>query len=49
MSDLVIKEIQALKNIQSNQQEEIELLNKKIDQLLEEIDYREISKNVNLI
>lgn len=49
MSDLVIKEIQSLKNYITNQQEEIEMLNKKIDQLLEEIDYREINKNVNLI
>ena len=31
------------------QQHEIEMLNKKIDQLLEEIDYRELNKNVNLI
>ena len=49
MCDTVIKEIQSLKNYLSNQQEEIELLNKRIDQILDEIDYRELNKNVNLI
>ena len=49
VEDTLIKEIQSLKNHITNQQEEIEMLNKKIDQLLEEIDYRDITKNVNLI
>ena len=49
MSETVIKEIQSLKNQVYNQNQELELLNKKIDQILNEIDYREIHKNVNLI
>lgn len=49
MTDTVIREIQALKNQLYNQQQDISILNKKIDQLLEEIDYRDINKNVNLI
>lgn len=47
--DVLIREIQALKNQVYNQQQDISILNKKIDQLLEEIDYRDITKNVNLI
>ena len=47
--DVLIREIQALKNQLYNQQQDISILNKKIDQLLEEIDYRDITKNVNLI
>lgn len=49
MTDTFIREIQALKNQLYNQQQDISILNKKIDQLLEEIDYRDINKNVNLI
>lgn len=47
--DPYIREIQSLKTQLNNQKEELELLNKKIDQLLEEIDYREINKNCNYI
>lgn len=47
--DKVIKEISSMKNQIYNQQEEIEILNKRIDELLKEIDYRDRVKNVNLI
>ena len=49
MTDTFIREIQALKNQLYNQQQDISILNKKIDQLLEEIDYRDINKNCNYI
>ena len=47
--DLIIKQINNMKLQIQYQQNDIEILNKKIDQLLEEIDYRELNKNVNLI
>lgn len=49
MTDTVIREIQTLKNQVYNQNQELELLNKKIDQILDEIDFREIKKNCNYI
>lgn len=49
MTDTFIREIQALKNQLYNQQQDISILNKKIDQLLEELNDRDINKNCNYI
>lgn len=49
MSETVIKEIQALKNQVYNQNEEIQILNKRIDDILNTINDNELNKHVNLI
>ena len=49
MSEIVIKEIQALKNQVYNQNEEIQILNKRIDDILNTINDNELNKHVNLI
>ena len=47
--DRIIKEIQTLKNYIDNQKDEIEILNKRMDQILEEVNYIELKKNCNLL
>lgn len=47
--DTLIKEIQSLKNQVYNQNEELEILNKRIDQILDTINDNELNKHVNLI
>ena len=47
--DVIIKQIQDMKIQLEHQQDDISILNNKIDQLLEELNDRDINKNVNLI
>lgn len=47
--DVIIKQIQDMKIQLEHQQDDISILNNKIDQLLEELNDRDINKNCNYI
>ena len=48
-SDIIIKQLQDMKIQLEHQQDDISILNHRMDQLLQEINDRDITKNVNLI
>lgn len=48
-NDIIIKQIQDIKIQLEHHNDDISILNNKIDQLLEEINVRDTIKNVNLL